>query len=99
MLCILTIARGSSFFHAIAFILKSGLPVFCGFAYADVPDIGFTVAVAVTRLLRGMLFGVSPTDPVAFAGIGALLLSVALGAAYLPALRATRTNPVETLRE
>ena len=57
------------------------------------------MAAGVTRLLRGLLFGVSPTDPVTFAGIGALLMAVALVAAAVPAIRATRTNPVEALRE
>ncbi len=57
------------------------------------------MAAGVTRLLRGLLFGVSPTDPVAFASIGALLMSVALVAAAVPAIRATRTNPVDALRE
>ena len=61
--------------------------------------VGFAMAAGVTRLLRGLLFGVSPTDPVTFAGIGALLMAVALVAAAVPAIRATRTNPVEALRE
>ncbi len=39
---------------------------------------GFAIALAVTRLIRGLLFGVSPADPIAFAGIAALLLVVAL---------------------
>ncbi len=60
--------------------------------------VGFAMAAGVTRLLRGLLFGVSPTDPVTFAGIAALLMSVALVAAAVPAIRATRTNPVEALR-
>ena len=61
--------------------------------------VGFAMAAGVTRLLQGLLFGVSPTDPVAFAGIGMLLMSVALVAAAVPAIRATRTNPVDALRE
>ncbi len=48
---------------------------------------GFAIALAVTRLIRGLLFGVSPADPVAFVGIAALLLVVALLSALLPALR------------
>ncbi len=39
---------------------------------------GFAIALAVTRLIRGLLFGVSPADPIAFVGIAALLLVVAL---------------------
>lgn len=61
--------------------------------------IGLAVAAGVTRLLRGLLFGVSPTDPMAFVGIGALLICVALAAAAVPAIRATRTNAVDALRE
>jgi predicted permease len=61
--------------------------------------IGFAVAAGVTRLLQGLLFGVSPTDPIAFVGIGALLMCVALAAAAVPAVRATRTNAVDALRE
>ncbi len=57
------------------------------------------MAAGVTGLLQGLLFGLSPTDPVTFAGIGALLMAVALVAAAVPAIRATRTNPVEALRE
>jgi predicted permease len=60
--------------------------------------IGFAIALAVTRLLRGLLYGLSPTDPITFGGIALLLIGVALAASYLPALRATRVNPIEALR-
>jgi len=43
-------------------------------------------------------YGVEPWDPVAFASVAALLSAVALAATYLPALRATRLNPVDSLR-
>jgi ABC-type lipoprotein release transport system permease subunit len=45
-----------------------------------------------------MIYGVTPTDPVAFAGAGGLLIVLALLAAYLPSGRAARQSPVETLR-
>ena len=60
--------------------------------------IGLVVALASTHLLRGMLYGLSPADPLTFGGIVLFQLAVALAAGYLPALRATRTNPVEALR-
>jgi putative ABC transport system permease protein len=60
--------------------------------------IGLAVAWAVTQSLRGLLFGVSPHDPATYAGIVTLLASVAFGASYLPGRRATRVDPIETLR-
>jgi putative ABC transport system permease protein len=59
---------------------------------------GMVGAVAVTRLLRGMLFGVTPLDPAAYVGAGALLLGAAALACYLPARRAARLDPVRALR-
>jgi ABC-type antimicrobial peptide transport system permease subunit len=59
---------------------------------------GLAGALAATRLLTGLLYGVPPTDPVTFAATAATLLLVAAVAALLPALRATRTDPVEALR-
>ena len=52
----------------------------------------------LTRLLSSQLYGVEATDPVRFGVVAALLTSVALVASYLPALRASRTDPLETLR-
>jgi predicted permease len=60
--------------------------------------VGFLIALAVTRLLRGLLHGLSPTDPVTFGGIALILTAVALAASYIPARRATRTDPIEALR-
>ncbi len=45
-----------------------------------------------------MLYGVAPTDPVTFAGASALLILLALVAAYVPSRRASRLSPVDTLR-
>jgi putative ABC transport system permease protein len=60
--------------------------------------IGVPAALGLSQLLRGMLFGVSPTDPLTFVGISTLLTAVALLASYIPARRATRVDPVTALR-
>lgn len=60
--------------------------------------VGTAGAVALASALRAFLYGVQPMDPVVIAGVTALLLAVVLLANYLPARRATRTDPVEALR-
>ena len=59
---------------------------------------GLIGAAAVTRLLRGMLYGVTPLDPLAYVAAGALLLAAAALACYVPARRASRLDPVRALR-
>lgn len=61
--------------------------------------VGVVGALALTRTLESLLFGVTPTDPVTFAAVIALLAAAATAASYVPALRATRTDPVEALRQ
>jgi predicted permease len=59
---------------------------------------GVALGAAAARLLRGFLFGISASDPVTFFAVTALLLLCALGAAYLPARRASRIDPMTALR-
>jgi len=59
---------------------------------------GLVAAFALAQFMVGFIYGVEPWDPVAFASVAALLTAVALVATYLPALRATRLNPVDSLR-
>jgi putative ABC transport system permease protein len=60
--------------------------------------IGLAAAFGLTRLMRSMLFGVSPRDFYTFAAISTLLGAVALAASYLPARRAMALDPVTALR-
>ncbi len=60
--------------------------------------VGLAVAAGVTRVLSSQLHGVEATDPVTFAAVATLLTAVALVATYLPALRASRTDPLVALR-
>ncbi len=60
--------------------------------------VGGVGALAIARLVRGLLFGVEPNDPLTLLGGIGVLVSAALVAAYLPARRATRVDPIEALR-
>jgi len=60
---------------------------------------GLAGALAVTRVMNSLLFGVTSTDPFTFSGVTLLLCSVALFASYMPARRAMRVNPMIALRD
>jgi ABC-type antimicrobial peptide transport system permease subunit len=59
---------------------------------------GTIAAGWLTRFLEGMIYGVKSWDPAVFAGAAALLASIAVAAAFIPALRATRVDPLVALR-
>lgn len=60
--------------------------------------VGVAAALALTRLMTDLLFGVQPTDPLTFVAVSALLGVISLVACYVPARRVFRLNPVEVLR-
>jgi putative ABC transport system permease protein len=61
--------------------------------------IGLSAAIAASRLLASLLYGVQPTDPLAMAGAVAVLLAVGMAAAFVPARRASLTDPAVVLRQ
>ena len=87
------IALGASRFRVLQLVTRESvlltLPGLC---------LGITVAIVVLRFFRSMLFGISPTDPLTFAGAAVFLIAVALIASYVPARRALRIDPIIALR-
>ncbi len=61
--------------------------------------IGFAAALALGRVVSSLLYGVHSTDPLTFAMVALLLVAVGLLATVVPAYRATRVEPIRTLRE
>ncbi len=86
-------ALGASRFRVLSMILRQGLGLIAlGLAF------GLAGALAVTRSLTTLLFGVRPTDPVSFAAVAVVLVAVGALASYMPARRATRVDPMVALR-
>jgi putative ABC transport system permease protein len=83
-------ARGS----VLALVMRQGIVL----AAAGI-GVGLVGAFALTRLISSQLYSVRPTDPATFAGVALLLGGIAVLATFIPALRATRVDPVVALRE
>jgi ABC-type antimicrobial peptide transport system permease subunit len=60
--------------------------------------IGVMGTLLTTRLIRGLLFGVTPNDPLTLAGVAVTMLAVGIGACWLPALRAASIDPAVAIR-
>jgi len=61
-------------------------------------EFGLRMALGLARLMATLLFGVQPTDPATFLSVSAILEIVALAASYIPAIRATKVDPMKALR-
>jgi predicted permease len=86
-------ALGATEKTVLRLVVKQGMVLaMCGVA------VGLIAALAFSRLVSGLLFGVKATDPLTFAGITVLLTVVALFASYIPARRAARIDPMISLR-
>ena len=88
------IALGAGRQDVVGLVVREGM----GLVAAGVVA-GLAGALLLTRVLASLLYGVSATDPATFAGLAALLSGVALLAAYIPARRAARVDPMVALRE
>jgi putative ABC transport system permease protein len=87
-------ALGASQSNILRLVVGDGMkPILIGVA------IGLTAAVALSRFMASLVFGVPPTDPLTFTVVALLLVVVGIVANTLPAYRATRVEPVRTLRE
>jgi putative ABC transport system permease protein len=87
-------ALGASQSDILRLVVGDGMkPILMGVA------LGLTAAVALSRFVASLVFGVPPTDPLTFTAVALLLVVVGIVANSLPAYRATRVEPVRTLRE
>ena len=87
------IALGASSRDVLRLVISRGLLLAAGGVTA-----GLALAFAMTRLMAGFLYGVSPFDPLTFIGVPSVLALVALLACWLPARRATKVDPIIALR-
>jgi predicted permease len=86
-------ALGASQARVLRMVLRQGLLTAAAGVLA-----GIVISLAVTRSLSSLLFGLSPTDPLTFAGTALLLVIVAILASYVPARRAAKVDPMVALR-
>jgi hypothetical protein len=87
-------ALGASNSDVLGMVVADGMkPILLGVA------IGFAAALALGRVVSSLLYGVRATDPLTFAMVALLLVTVGLLATVVPAYRATRVEPIRTLRE
>jgi ABC-type lipoprotein release transport system permease subunit len=87
-------ALGATPSDVLQMVVADGMkPIFLGVA------LGLAAAFALSRVVTSLIYGVRATDPLTFAGVALLLVAVGLLATILPAYRATRVEPVRTLRE
>ena len=85
-------ALGAQKHDILRMVLRQGLTLAAAGA-----GVGLAGALVVSHLMAGQLYGVSPYDLSIFAGVTAVLTSVAIAASYVPALRAMRLDPITTL--
>jgi ABC-type antimicrobial peptide transport system permease subunit len=87
-------ALGASHSDVLKMVVTDGLkPILLGVG------IGFAAALALGRVVSSLIYGVRPTDPLTFATVASLLVAVGVLATIVPAYRATRVEPVRTLRD
>ena len=87
-------ALGAQKFDVLRMVMKDGARMTLAGIF-----IGLAGALALTRLMGTMLYGVKPTDPLTFVSVAGLLGGIAMLACYLPAKKAMKVDPIEALRQ